>query len=259
MQGIRISSSTWSGFIESVLITSALMFGMAEAGVVTELESGGVYYITPGNAECITNAFVDPITDDVFCPIRAGASCHDGGEADLQVTSCVTLRAIRGGAHAHYQFWFQVKPAAADDAKASAKRSFVPIRVFAPGVIWDFGLSNGSLSEKAGTASATYFLRMRRDPIDDLSARGDVVAENPVLLASHGGISGCLSIPTGFDDLANLAISCVADLSQIQQGRASPSISAIVEVGRTYSIELAMDFKVKKRLTVKPTSLEVSA
>jgi len=45
--------------------------------------------------------------------------------------------------------------------------------------------------------------------------------------------------------------------NQIQQGKASPSLSAIVEVGRTDDRELAMDLAVQKRATVEPPSLEV--
>jgi len=224
---------------------------------VNELESGGVHYITPGDAECEISSYREPDNGNL-CPIRTGAWCYDGGEIDLSALTCVTLSAARGGAHGHYQFWFRVKPAVTDPGTTPATPNFVPIHIFAPDVIWDLGLSNGSVSETAGVATATYYLRLRSDPVGDLSSRGTVVAETPVLLASHGGIHGCLSIPTGFDDVANLAISCLAATNQEQQGKSSPSISAVVEVGRTYSVELAADFYIEKRVTLKPTSLEVS-
>ena len=62
----------------------------------------------------------------------------------------------------------------------------------------------------------------------------------------------------GVDDVANLFISCQLATDQIQQGKASPSLSAIVEVGRVYNLELAMDFSARKRFTIKPTLLAVS-
>jgi len=234
----------------------------AWASAVTDLEPGNVYVIEPEDSECFSTSHVDPDEVDtapLFCPIRAGDDCTSAGQASLFVTSCVTERAVSGGAHAHYQIWFRVKPAESSGEVATSPRpSLVPIHVFAPDLTWDLKLHNGSLSEAAGVASARFTLRLRADPIGDLVSRGDVVTEQSVLLATHGGISGCLSVPLGWEDLVHLAIGCQLATDQIQQGKASPSLSAIVEVGRTYSLELAMDFNVEKRITVKPTSLEVS-
>jgi hypothetical protein len=225
------------------------------------LAPGSRTVIEPADAHCAVTSHVDP--DEVnqfplFCPIRAGAFCEPGGEAKVSVISCVTLRAAAGGAHAHYQVWFRVEPAVPPLEGTAPAPGFVPIHVFAPNVLWDLKLHNGALDESAGVASARYVLRLRADPVDDLLSRGTVVTEENVLLATHAGIGGCLSIPTGWDDVANLAIGCVLASDQIQQGRASPSLAAIIEVGRTYSLELAMDFQVEKRVTVKPTALEVS-
>lgn len=246
----------------AIALTGACLLSLAAgASPVVELEPGGRYVFEPEDAECFAAHHVDPAPDpgDIgLCPIRAGALCRPGGEALLQVISCVTLRAAAGSAHAHYQLWFRVNAAEEGEAAAAEPPGFVPIHVFAPDLVWDLKLRNGALSEAAGVASARYALRLRADPSDDLGARGATVTEESVLLATHGGISGCLSIPTGWDDVANLAIDCTLATDQIQQGTSSPSLSAIVEVGRTYSLEIAMDLGVQKRITVKPTSLEVS-
>jgi hypothetical protein len=248
-RGAARSGSRW-------LALAALLASVpAQAGVVNDLASGGTHYLTPGDAQCVTSTFLDPDEVDeapILCPIRAYANCLPGGEADLSVTSCVTLRAVRGGAHAHYQYWFRVTPATIGDDAAPATPSFVPIHIFAPQVVWDLKLSNGALARDAGAVSATYILRLRSEPQDDLFSRGGVVSETPILLASHGGVNGCLSVPTGLGDAANLALACVAASDQIDQGKASPSIAAVVEVGRTYSIEIAMDLLADKRATAQP-------
>jgi|GEM_PF-1812461 len=235
-------------------LLTLLLSAMVQAGVVHDLDPGAEHVITPGNAECFENSFASPVTNDILCPIRAYAACSSGGEVGLAVTSCTTLRAAKGGAHGHYQYWFRVNPAG---NTLPATPTFVPIHIFAPDVIWDLKLSNGAVSEDAGTSSATFFLRLRSDPADDLQSRGTVVSQTPIVLASHGGIRGCLSIPTGIDDVANLALSCLDATDQIQQGKASPSITAVVEVGRTYNVELAMDLNAEKRATIKPTGLYV--
>jgi hypothetical protein len=244
--------------IGSFALASLLLAAHAQAGTVNELASGTTHEVLPAEAECFDSSFLDPDEVDVvplFCPIRGRASCEADGQANVALITCVTLRAARAGGHAHYQYWFRVMPG--EDADP-ATPAFVPIHIFAPDVIWDLKLMNGALSEDAGFASATLFLRLRRDPVGDLSGRGEVVAQTPILLASHGGIGGCLSIPTGVDDVANLVIGCKAASGQIQQGKASPSIAAVVEVGRLYSVELALDANVEKRATLKPTALEVS-
>jgi len=239
----------------AILAAGSLPSAPARAGVVTDLASGAVHHITPDDAECFSSGFGDT-SDGFLCPIRGFAQCTEDGQARLSVISCVVFKAAEGGAHAHYQFWFRVLPSGG--GSPGGPPSYVPIHIFAPDVIWDLKLSNGSLDESAGTSSAVYRLRLRRDPVNDTSSRGTRVAETSVLIASHGGISGCLSIPTGVDDVANLFISCTLAADQIQQGAASPSINAIVEVGRVYNLELAMDFNASKRFTVKPTSLAVS-
>jgi hypothetical protein len=235
-------------------LLALLLSAIVQAGVVHDLDPAAVHVVTPGSAECFESSFASPVTNDPLCPIRAYAACGSGGEVDLSVTSCITLRAANGGAHGHYQYWFRVNPSG---NALPATPTFVPIHIFAPDVIWDLKLSNGAVSEDAGTSSASFFLRLRSDPADDLQSRGTVVSQTPVVLAAHGGIRGCLSIPTGIDDVANLALSCLAATDQIQQGKASPSIAAVVEVGRTYNVELAMDLKAEKRATVKPTGLYV--
>jgi hypothetical protein len=239
---------------------ACLLSSAALASPVTELAPGNRYVLEPGDAECFETAHAEPIGGlDPLCPIRAGATCEADGQASLAVISCVTLRSASASAHAHYQVWFQVKPPPEVAlAPAAAQPSFVPIHVYAPDVVWDLRLRNGAVDEEAGLSSARYALRLRADPADDLVERGEIVTEESVLLASHGGISGCMSIPTGVDDLVNLAISCQLATAQFQQGRASPSLSAIVEVGRTYNLELAVDFAAHKRATLKPTALEVS-
>jgi hypothetical protein len=229
----------------------------ARAAEVVDLAAGAVHTVTPADTECVASSFDDG-NPNTLCPIRSGAICEPGGEAGLDVITCVTLLEAEGSAHAQYQFWFRVKPAASGGTAASAAPSFVPIQIFAPDVLWDLKLLNGSLSESAGVATATYFLRLRSNPSNDAASPGTVVTQTPILLATHGGISGCLSVPTGIDDVVNLAISCVLASNQIQQGGASPSLSAIVEVGRAYSVELAMDLHLMKRFTLKPTELEVS-
>ena len=241
--------------LAGLVLALGLASGAARAGTVHDLEADAVHRVTPGDAECFTQTTVTPVTNDPLCPIRGRSSCEPGGEASLDVLSCVTLRAVSGGAHGHYQFWFRVMPAASD--ASSSGPTFVPVHILASDVAWYLKLTNGSLTEEAGVSSASFFLRLRRDPVGDLFARGALVTETPVLLASHGGLSGCLSIPTGIDDIVNLAISCQLASAQFQNGRASPSLSAIVEVGRTYSVELAMDLEVHKRATVKPTSVSV--
>jgi hypothetical protein len=228
----------------------------AHAQEVTDLAAGAVHTVTPADTECFSSAFDSRAPNDLLCPIRAFAQCKPDGQAHMSIISCVTLLGAEAGAHAHYQFWFRVTPAGG--ASPGATPSFVPIHIFAPDVIWDLKLTNGALDEDAGSASALYKLRLRSDPVDNASERGTVTTETSVLIASHGGISGCLSIPTGVDDVANLFISCQLASDQIQQGKASPSLSAVVEVGRVYNLELAMDFNAGKRFTVKPTRLAVS-
>jgi hypothetical protein len=241
------------------LAAASLIAAPAFASEVNELAPAGRYVFEPAQAACFESRSAEPPAGSDFCPIRSSADCTAGGRARLAVIACATLRAATATAHAHYQIWFQVKPPAdALPGAAAATPSFVPIHVYAPGVAWDLKLRNGAIGDAAASSSARLALRLRQDPVDDLIDRGEIVTEEVLLFASHGGIRGCLSIPGDVVDLANLWLGCTSSTASFEQGRASPSLAAVVEVGRTYNLELALDFAGTKRLTAQLMGLEAS-
>jgi len=224
-----------------VLALSAL-FSPIPAGAQAVLDSGQSYTVTPPQTECLEIEVQDP-AKALLIPEFASAECDTAtGIADVKASDKLSIYTVDAVASSVFQYQFRV-----EDVGGAIGPSQVPIHVRIP-VEWAAHLSNSHLAEgddsallNEGIASLDIILQLRQDPDPDAATgglRGTVIEKTSILGAKHGGLLGCLSIPTDPAGVASMALSCALALTQSLEGNSFATLNAIVEVGRIYNLEL---------------------
>jgi len=215
------------------------------AAALTVLDSGQSYTITPPQTECLTIEVQDP-AKGFAVPDFAAAECNAAtGFADVKASDKLipyTVDAVASSVFL-FQFWVQ-------DVGGAMGPSQVPIHVRVP-VEWAAYLFNDHVLDSSnnhfsrdpngGNAGLDIILQLRQDPDPNAAtggSRGTIIEKASILGARHGGIAGCLSVPTDPAGVASMAISCLLTVGQSLEGNSFASLSAVVEVGRTYNLEL---------------------
>lgn len=231
-----------------LFINVSLLASFSVLAEVEILDSGSRHHIKPLDTECRTSTFERPGTfDRPFA--SAEASCiKDDGTIDVDartggpVIGATRVR-VHVGADAHFEYRFQVL-----EVPGAPAQSFIPINVRVK-VDWASRLLNESILGQFGIASMDAFLRLRMSPEDDPAKLGDIVEDLPIFTSVHKGLSGCLTIPTSKIAVGVMAVKCVAGVFQRLDGGGVVTLSTVVEVGRTYTIQLGASARAKKTLT----------
>jgi len=141
----------------------------------------------------------------------------------------------RAVASSVFQLFFRV-----EDAGGANGPSQVPIHERVP-TEWAVRLFNNHVTEFGGSASMDILLQLRQDPeLFPGGKRGVAIERTTILGATHGGILGCLSLPTDPVSVVSLAISCTLATFQRLRGNSLATLNAVVETGRTYNLELSI-------------------
>jgi hypothetical protein len=129
--------------------------------------------------------------------------------------------------------------------QGAPKNSFLPVFIAVP-VKWKGALFNdsavpaGPLEDAGAHVDVNMFLRLTEGTSANPEARGSTVRETRFMGASHAGISGCLTVPTTDVKAGMMLATCLLAVQQRDQGSGTIYLSAIVETGRTYNIELEL-------------------
>lgn len=218
------------------------------------LEAGKRHVVSPTDTECLEIEIVEP--ENAPLP-TAVAECDTAtGVADVAADDGLSFRNVRVVASSAFQFVFSVS-----DEGSGGAPSFVPINVVVP-TQWAARLINGHFIELQGNASLDIFVQLRQDPDPDANMggeRGKVLVREPIVGASHGGVSGCLTLPTDPVSISLAAIGCLASFVQRVQGGGNVSLDAVVEVGRGYNLELVMTARAESNLTTPQNPARVTA
>lgn len=221
------------------VLTLSALFSPIPAGAQAVLDSGQSYTITPAQTECLTIEVLDP--PNALLPV-ASAECDTAtGTADVKAWDGESLITVDALASSVFQYQFRV-----EDVGGAIGPSQVPIHVRIPLVEWAAHLYNNHIFEEGiaglgGFASLDIVLQLRQDPDPDAATggnRGTAIQKASILGATHGGALGCLTIPTDPASLASAAVSCALAVFQSLEGNSFASLNAVVEVGRTYNLEL---------------------
>lgn len=224
----RIASCHHTGVVAAAILLAVVWSAPVYAEAV--LDSGQSYIVTPPQTECLEIEQISP--DNAILPV-ARAECDTAtGEADVTARDNRSRRTINAVASSVFQYNFRV-----EDTGAGPRPSLIPIHVRVP-TEFAARLVNGHLVELAGLASMDIFLQLRQDPDPATGSRGTVIERATILGMTHGGTAGCLSLPLDPSGMEELVIGCVIAAFQRARGSSNTTLNAIVEVGRSYNLEL---------------------
>ena len=196
--------------------------------------NGTTTLVAPGDADCVKDLTIRNDSDQAAkrqdCP---------GNRATVALVSGITIlpNTVDLTASTRFVKQFQVAPVA-----GAQSSSLLPVHITAP-VSWVGALWNDSLGEVGSVGAYTnvnMFLRLTEGDPSDPAVRGSTVSETRFMGASHAGIAGCASVPKGKVAAAKMTVKCILAEYQKDEGDGLPEISAIVETGKTYNIELEL-------------------
>ena len=153
--------------------------------------------------EWLTSTLKNP---DILASAAAAECDLSSGTARILARIGPNLRSAKVTATAIFQYIFEVKTVPGSDP------SVLPIHVALPNR-WGFALFNAYLLEFLGNATLDVSLQLRVDPGLGIDNRGALLAKRDILSATHGGLAGCVSIPTGTTALATLTARCLLSLA----------------------------------------------
>jgi hypothetical protein len=225
------------------VLTLPALFSPIPALAQAVLDSGQSYTITPPQTECLEIEVQDPEKGGLV-PDFASAQCDTAtGIADVKATDIQSLYTVDAVASSVFQYQFRI-----EDVGGAIGPSQVPIHIRVP-VDYVAYLYNNHLFEAEdnaiqlleGIASLDIILQLRQDPDPDAATgglRGTVIEKTSILSAENAGIGNCFTIPTDGPGVISGTFSCLLALFQSLEGSAQASLSAVIEVGRTYNLEL---------------------
>jgi hypothetical protein len=241
----------------AILFISAIVmaFGLLATGLSAQeltLVDGTTTNVTPDAAACVNELMVR--SDTGSTTKKQGCS---GNRATVHLDAGVTLlpRTVDLTASTRFVLQFHVQP-----VQGAPKNSFLPILIAVPvkwrgGVFNDNALPNpGALAGLAGFANVNMFLRLTEGTPANPEARGNQVQENRFMGASHAGIGGCLSVPKTKVQAGVMIAKCALAVFQRDEGSGTIYLSALVETGKTYNIELELLVDVFSPDTAPPTA-----
>jgi len=217
------------------------------------LDAGVRYGFTPADTQCYTHT--SGKGSEVLVVLEA--SCNNNtGRADINAATNGSLRALDLDARVRFQKWIRIA-----EVPGAGDQSLIPVQIRFPRISWNLNLFNDVILEFFGRASADIVLTVRENPAAEdpdpanAAARGTIVAQQPLLTVSHGGIGGgCLvsssatvlaADPFG---LAASVFSCVASAPNIVRQTGAADLVVMMQPGRTYNIELELLTTASKRV-----------
>jgi hypothetical protein len=140
------------------------------------------------------------------------------------------------------QFQVDTQPGAPD-------ASTLPVLIAVP-VRWEGTLFNDNarpridvLERLDSFAEVNGKLWLAESVAGDPTQAGPPVASTRFMGAYHGGIAGCLSLPSHDEevDAALMAAKCAVDLDNKEAGEATVFLSAMIQTGKVYDLVLELD------------------
>jgi hypothetical protein len=220
-----------------VVLLSMLLLRSLHAQELT-LVDGTTTLVAKGDAACVTQLTVG--ADTPFTVKEQGCS-NNRATALLNTGFSVLPKKVDLTASTRFvkQFHVELVPGA-------PKSSFLPVLIAVP-VKWVGSLLNdnvdpplGPLERVVGHADVDMFLRLTEGTPGNPEARGITVEESRFNGASHAGLAGCLSIPTSEVDAAVMGVNCALTIINRDEGSGNAYLSAVVETGKTYNIEIEL-------------------
>lgn len=232
------------GFAAGLVATLALLAPLPASAQLV-LDPDHSFRIRPEHTTC---SAVSDLEATLVPTARAEALCpadSRSGVAHVFASSGVTIREVTGFGQVKFVTRLRVGEPPTSDGP-----SRVPISIRVP-VDWDAGLANSyplaALNRVVGDFNV--YLALFEAPAGDPGQRGELIARTQIVGASHGGSSGCLSLPTGLVGVATGIASCARGVLLRERGNVLASLEGVAEVGRVYTVELVTRADVDHRPT----------
>jgi len=202
------------------------------------LVDGTTTLVAKGDAACVKELTV---TDDT--PFTAKEQNCSNNRATVLLDTGLSVLPKKVDITASTRF---VKQFHVELVPGAPKSSFLPVLIAVP-VAWVGGLINdnvdpplGPLARVVGHADVNMFLRLTEGTSGSPETRGITVQESLFNGSSNAGLGGCLTIPASEVDAAVMAANCALAIVNRNEGSGNAYLSAVVETGKTYNIEIEL-------------------
>lgn len=213
----------------SLASVAALLGSQTLLAADLDADAGAIYIIQSADTSCSTH--VDEQPADSLASGDANCSALDG-TASVRATTGGSLSSVSVNTQATFSTSFMVNQDDDDDDDGdSDDASFVPVALNMQ-LVWANELANDSLTTGGGAASTALFVRI----LDDT---GSIVSEETVIVASNGGIDGCVNTLNS-PKLSAALTPCDPATNELVAGGGDVSLGTIVETGRDYVIQIGL-------------------
>jgi hypothetical protein len=195
------------------------------------LSAGAVHAIAPFAMACLTNETIE--IENPQLTIRK--ECADARSILLIQTDFTFFpQAAAASAGVKRVAQFRVQ-----DGTGSTAGSWLPVHVAIP-VSWIGRAFNDSLdpTDLSAYLAVNATARLTEGMPGNPAVAGRTLYEVPVMGFTHGGPNACLSVPKGKVSAALTAVKCVLGAFMKEEGDSHVDLVAVVQVGRTYNIEV---------------------
>jgi hypothetical protein len=224
-----------------IFLTLILASGTAVHAQETVL-AGGVHTIAPAGMDCLPNETV--FTSGPNMTVRAAC---DGARSTVLIESGETVFpqpvSVSAGVKRVAQFRI-------DEGTGSGPGSWLPVHVVIP-VHWVGRGFNDSLdpTDISAYLAVNSVARLTEGTAGNPALAGRIVSEVPFEGFTHGGPSGCLSVPKGIVSAAITAVKCVTGFFMKEEGDSHVDLLAVLQTGITYNIEVDIQGDIYSRDT----------
>jgi hypothetical protein len=222
----------------ALLVTAVLAAGHPVAAAEQVLDAGAVHVVPASAATCFTKI-------NIVNPGPSGmntiASC-DGGRLRLNLSTGESILPNIVDVSANSRFVTQFRVPAATDAGGAPAPSFLPVSITL-NVDWDGRLFNDNFIPGGffAWANVNMYVRLREGDAANPASQGRILKEFRFNGASHGGVAGCLSMPSSAVGVAESIVKCTVGVLERNSGSQQVAVEGVIETGRTYDLEVDVD------------------
>ena len=230
----------------AILFIGAIMtvFGLLPAGLSAQelhLQAGTTTSVNSTQASCQDGVLPTPYPGE-----KVVTGCSGNQLTMFLITgNPIPAHRVDGSAFSRLIVQFQV-----DTQPGAPDVSVLPVVITLP-VTWKGTLAdsspippNGPFGSLGSYADVNGHFYVATGQPGNPPNIGTTIAANDFMAATHGGITGCLTVPKGPVSGALMLGKCVLDAYKKEQGTGTIQLSGVIRTGQTYDVVLELDGRI---------------